>query len=91
MGRTAKDGSFGEFQEQVLALKPDFGELSVQSATLRGETVAFGWEGPLWVDGKEQPITGFKHYENPYCVADWPAEQMDIRLGEQVLRLEFGS
>ena len=91
MGRTAKDGSFGEFQEQVLALKPDFGELSVQSATLRGETVAFGWEGPLLVDGKEQPITGFKHYENPYCVADWPAEQMDIRLGEQVLRLEFGS
>jgi hypothetical protein len=91
MGRTAKDGGFGEFQEQVLALKPDFGELSVQSATLRGETVAFGWEGPLWVDGKEQPITGFKHYENPYCVADWPAEQMDIRLGEQVLRLEFGS
>jgi hypothetical protein len=91
MGRAAKDGSFEEFQAQALALEPEFGELSIKSATLRGETVAFGWEGPLSVDGKEEPITGFKHYDGPYCEVDWPAEQMDIRLGEQVLRLEFGS
>ena len=40
-------------------------------------------------NGEEQPITGFKHYENPYCVAEYPAAQMDIRYGEQVMRLDF--
>jgi len=72
-----------------LALKPDLDDSSVRCATLRGESLAFGGEGPLLVDGKEQAITGFKHYENPYCEANWPVSQMDIRFQEQVLRLEF--
>jgi hypothetical protein len=90
MGRAAQDGSFGEFQERVLGLDVVWEGLSVGCATLRGDSLAFGWEGPLLVEGKEQPLAGFKHYENPYCVADWPASQMDIRFGDQLLRLEFG-
>ena len=90
MGRAALDGGFGEFQDKVLALGPDFEGMSARCATLRGEDLAFGWEGPLLVNGEEQPITGFKHYENPYCETDWPASQMDIALRDQVLRLDFG-
>lgn len=90
MGRAAQDGSFGEFQEKVLALDVAFEGASARCATLRGQSLTFGWEGPLFVDGKVQPITGFRHYENPYCVADWPTQQMEIRFGESLLRLKLG-
>jgi hypothetical protein len=90
MGRALLDGSFSEFQARVLALDVACEGLAVRCATLRGQSLAFGWEGPLSVDGKEQPIAGFKHYENPYCVADWPASQMEIRFGDGLLRLKFG-
>jgi len=90
MGRAARDGSFGQFQERVLGLDGAFEGLRVRCATLRGETLAFGWEGPLMVNGKEQPITGFKHYDNPYCTVDWPTSQMEIRVDDKSLTLDFG-
>jgi hypothetical protein len=89
MGRAALDGDFETFQEKVLALDVAFEGLSVRCATLRGETLAFGWQGPLLRNGEEQSITGFKHYENPYCVAELPAEQIEIRYGDQLMRLNF--
>ena len=89
MGRAARDGSFEAFQQAVLGLDVRFDGLGVRYTTLRGETLAFGWEGPLLVNGSAEPITGFKHYESPYCVADLPATQMEIRFGDEVLRLNF--
>ncbi|MBM3135367.1 MAG: hypothetical protein FJZ89_08850 [Chloroflexi bacterium] len=91
LGRAALDGDFRAFQDKVLALDVNFGELSVRCATLRGETLAFGWEGPLLRNGQKQPITGFKHYDNPYCVADLPASQMEVRFGDQAMRLNFSA
>jgi hypothetical protein len=89
MGRAALDGGFIDFQDKVLALDVTFEGLALRCATLRGETLAFGWEGPLLRNGEEQPITGFKHYENPYCVAELPADQLEIRFGDQLMRLNF--
>jgi hypothetical protein len=89
MGRAKLDGSFEEFQAQVLGLDVTFAELSVQCETLRGETLAFGWEGPLLRNGEEQAITGFPHYENRYCVTPLPATEMEILYGDQVMRLDF--
>ena len=89
MGRAALDGGFTDFQDRVLALDVAFEGLAVRCATLRGETLAFGWDGPLERNGEEEPITGFKHYENPYCVAELPAAQMEIRYGDQAMRLSF--
>jgi len=62
MGRQALDDSFAQFQERVLALEIDWQDLGVRCSTLRNQTLAFGWEGPLLVDGQEQPLTGFRHY-----------------------------
>jgi hypothetical protein len=63
--------------------------LAVRCTTLRGETLAFGWEGAFLRDGAEQPLAGFKHYENPYCTVDLPASEMDIRFDDDVMRLVF--
>jgi hypothetical protein len=41
------------------------------------------------INGEELPIKGFKHIENPYCVADLPAKLMDISHGDIKLRLNY--
>jgi hypothetical protein len=89
MGRAALDGSFTEFQEKILALKVSFDGLSVDCQTLRGDNLAFDWEGPLLLNGQEQPLKGNKHFENPYCTADLPAAQMEIQFNQYVLKLDF--
>jgi hypothetical protein len=89
MGRAAVDGSFEAFQNKVLESTVDVQGLTVRYTTLRGETLAFGWDSAFLRDGEEQTLTGFKHYENPYCVAELPASEMDIRFGDYVMRLVF--
>lgn len=89
MGRAALDGDFETFQAKVLALEVEFDDLAVKLRTLRGDTLAFGWEGPLLRNGAVEPITGFRHYDNPYCVADFPATAMDVRYGDLTMRLDF--
>jgi hypothetical protein len=89
LGRAALDGPLADFQQKILAQPPDFEDLSVRYRSLRGQELRFGWQGPLLLDGVEQPLAGFKHYENPYCVADQPARQMEIRYGDEMLRLIF--
>jgi len=89
MGRAAQDGSFTDFQEKILAMKVAFAGLSVECQTLRGDSLAFNWEGPLLLNGQEQPLKGYKHFENPYCTADLPAEQMEIQFNQYLLKLDF--
>jgi hypothetical protein len=91
LGRAALDGDFVAFQKKILSLDVAFGDLSVRCATLRGETLAFGWEGAFTRDGQPQPLNGFRHYDNPYCVADLPAAQMEVRYGDQAMRLNFAA
>jgi hypothetical protein len=95
MGRQATDGSFAEFQEAVLALDVEMQAdelhppLNVRCTTPRGERLSFGWEGPLLLDGEEQPLSGYRHYDSPYCVAEMGATEMDIRYGDYTMRLGF--
>lgn len=89
MGRAAADGSFEEFQQKVLESAVDVQGLAVSYTTLRGETLVFGWEGAFLRGGNEQPLTGFKHYENPYCTVELPVSEMDIRFDDYVMRLVF--
>jgi hypothetical protein len=89
MGRAAVDGSFAEFRRAVLAGSVTVSDLAVEWRTMRGERLAFGWCEPLTVDGRAEPITGFRHVENPYARADFPAQSMDIGYGEDMMRLHF--
>lgn len=89
MGRTARDGDFAAFQERVLMLHVAFDNLQVTCETLRGDRLSFGWEGPLLVNGEEQPLRDFKHYDSPICTCELGASSMDIAGWETVLRLDF--
>ena len=89
LGRAALDGDFANFQEKVLALDIHFDHDSIQCKTLRGETLVFGWQGPLLLDGKEVPLTGFPHYNHPFGKAEMPCNAMEIYFNEDLLRLDF--
>jgi hypothetical protein len=89
MGREALDGDFESFQERVLRSSLSVEGLQVSYNSLRDELLEFGWEGPLRRDGEEVPLSGFKHYENPYSVTELDAEWMDIGFGEYLMRLQF--
>ncbi len=89
LGRDAVDGYFSTFKRDILKIRPAWEGLSVRFTSLRQEEIAFGWEGPLRVNQTEQPLSGFKHVENPYCTAELPAKSMDITDGDIVMRLNF--
>ena len=89
MGREATDGTFQEFQAKVRACAIEFQGLAVQCTTHRGQSLSFGWEEPLVVDGKEQALSGFKHYDNPYCVAEFPASELEVRTDNYLMRFRF--
>jgi len=89
MGRAALDGSFEEFQAKVQANAPVFNGLELTWQTIRGQTLRFGWEGPLMVDGDEVSLVFDKHIDNPYCSMDLGAPAMEIQKDDQVLRLVF--
>jgi hypothetical protein len=89
MGRAALDGDFSEFQTNVLALPVSFGDEAVTYTSLRGDVLELSWNGPLTVDG-DVPYTGSVHFENAYTTTDWPCTQMEIRHGDDYLRLDFG-
>jgi hypothetical protein len=91
MGREAVHGSFEAFRNQVNPLAVEWQQVGVQCETLGGQTVSFAGESPLRVDGKEQPLSGYRHYDGPHCVAEWPSTEMDIHYGDYALRLHLGA
>ncbi len=91
LGRAALDGDFASFQEKILAQEVKFTADSVQWSTLRGETLSFGWQGPFLRNGQEQPLSGFAHYDGPFVVSAYPSRQLEVRHGEDLMRLDFGN
>ena len=89
MGSRDTDTSFENFCRRVIASSPVIDGLHVSWKTIRGDQIEFDWTGPLMLNGKEEPITGFKHHESIYGAADFPAETMDIAYGTDVMRLHF--
>ena len=89
MGRAEMDGSFAEFMEKVAALDVTFEEDSVHLTSLRGESIDFGWSGPLLVNEKEEELSGFLHYDNPYSSTELGAESMGIQFMDLLMQLDF--
>lgn len=89
LGSTALDGDFTTFQEKVLAAPLTIRGLSVAWQSLRGEVLSFGWQTPFLRNGAEQALSGFKHFESPFAVGEFPCEHLDIYASQYTLRLDF--
>lgn len=89
IGRVAQDGSFADFQKAILSQPVTYEGLGVRFVSLRGDTIAFDWSGPLMVQGTAQPLSGFPHYESPYATCELGASEMNIHFADSELRLDF--
>jgi len=89
LGRAAIDGGFAEFQAKIMALDITFEQFTIHATTLRGESLDFGWEGPLLVNEMEQPLHQFHHYDSPFCVSELGADVMEIRAWQSAMQLDF--
>ena len=89
MGRKALDGDFRSFQEKILDLPVQFGELSVKLSTLLGDELSFDFSHPFLVNGDEIPLSDYPHFESLYSSTPLDSKQMDIVYNDTVLRLDF--
>ena len=69
---------------------PLFDGTRVQWETPDKQALAFGWEGPLTVDGIAQDWDHFPHYSNRYTQTAINADEMTIHCdGGEALTLNF--
>lgn len=91
LGRAVHDQDFTNFQEKILATRPVFEGVSVRMTSLRGEALSFGWGSPFKLNGEEISFEGQKHYDSLFGQADFPARQLEIQFGDDLLRLDLSS
>ncbi len=89
MGQEILDGTFEDFQQKIKAMDFSIDDASIRIHNLRGDEISFGPETKLLVNGQEQDIKDFRHYESPYCIAEFPAKEMIIGFDDQGMRLNF--
>ncbi len=89
IGRRAEDGDFAEFCRRLAERPPHANGTQVVWTDLDGCTLAFGWDGPLTVDGRPQDWDHFPHYANRYTDTPPGAAQMIIRHAGQALALDL--
>ncbi|MEL7209692.1 MAG: hypothetical protein AAGK32_15900, partial [Actinomycetota bacterium] len=100
VGDAATWGSFEEFRAAVVAADVDVTTRPAGDAGLPGGfdvtyesptegTMAFGWTGPLTVDGEEIELTGGPRIDNPWARVEAQATRYDISDGDARLVLDF--
>jgi hypothetical protein len=89
MGSQKIDGTFAGFGEKVTAMELSWLAQGVQVHTLRNDNLRFEWQGPLLVNGQPKSLHNPHHIENPYCIVELPAAEMEITNGDLAMRLKF--
>lgn len=89
LGSEAQDGEFSAFQSRVLEQPISVDGLSVRWTTLRGDRLAFGWEGVFEVNDQTVPLEFDRHIENHYCTSGVQENTLDIQVKDYLMRLNF--
>ncbi len=89
LGRASLDTDFAGFQKKILANPPVFEGSSVRMTSIRGDALSFGWDGPFLLNGNELALEGQKHYNSLFGQADFPASQLEIQIGDDLLRVDL--
>ncbi|HOY64785.1 MAG TPA: hypothetical protein PK745_16570, partial [bacterium] len=85
----ATDGSFDRFKASILGADLKTNGLSVKYDAPGVGKIRFGWKGDFTVNGNQEPMRGFKRFDNPYCQADFNKGEFAISAGASKLTLDF--
>lgn len=89
LGSRTVDGDFATFCRAVCAYEPRAEGPLVLWKTPQGQRLSFAWEGPFLVDGQPYDLQNLPHYENAYTDTPVNADEMIIRQGGEVLKLDL--
>ncbi len=89
VGSQREDGDFAGFRAGVQAHAPQIDGLSAQWTAPDGRNIAFGWDGPMTVDGRAEDWIDFPHYANAYTDTPMDADTMTLRFGDAVHTLDL--
>ena len=88
-GSEAEDGNFAAFQAKCIATNPEIRQSRVRCRTPEGNNLEFGWEGPFWINGKEEPLRFPWHYQNVYTSTPCFSQRMILQKGNETLTLDL--
>jgi hypothetical protein len=91
LGRREVDGEFAAFVARISGADLRFDGLDVAYDSPSVGKLAFGWETPFRQNGRLVELHGYPRYENPYMRAAFATEKIDVVLGEERLRLNWGT
>jgi hypothetical protein len=89
MGRESTYGSFSEFQKAVSSARLMSRGLNVAYDSPSIGKVEFGWRGAFRVNGEEISLRNSCRYDNPYSRVEFDPRIIEIKKGEEWLRLEL--
>jgi hypothetical protein len=89
MGDLSQWGSFPAFVEAVTGAEIACQGLGVRYVSPSLGAVSFGWEEPLQIAGRVEPLHGYERFDNPYCRCAFGAPEVVIRRGEDELYLDL--
>jgi len=79
------------FTDDLVSVTPTADAFDVVYASPTRGDVELGWEGPLVVDGQEQPIDGYPRFDNPFVHVDFDTPRYEVSDGVYSLVLDFSS
>ncbi|MBC7365186.1 MAG: hypothetical protein H7343_00010 [Undibacterium sp.] len=95
LGREALDGSFPAWSEKIFAAPLVFSgttdALAVDYAAPGVGRVNYGWDGPLRIDGRAEPLTDYARFDNPYCLSPYGSGRYEISHAGHRLLLDFNT
>ncbi|MCB9455793.1 MAG: hypothetical protein H6671_07405 [Anaerolineaceae bacterium] len=89
VGSAAEDGDFTAFRGKVMQHTPQPGDSALRWRAPEGSELSLRWEGPFMVNGQPVNEADFSHYDNTYTHTPLGADVMELRFGDDMLRLDL--
>jgi hypothetical protein len=89
LGCKTADGPFAEFVTRIASARVSVSELRVMYESPRQGSLEFSWTGPMMRDNSPVQLHDYPRYQNPFVKADFPAERVVFRHGDQQLTLDW--
>lgn len=89
MGDARCNGGFDTFVDVMANSAISFKGARVRFESPSRGIIEFGWKGPVRNRGVTVNTGGYRRYDNPYCRAEFPPDEIVIGHGAHRLRLDY--
>ena len=89
LGRTKTDGDFRAWRERIASAPVVASDTTVKYRAPGLGQVSFGWQGPLRINGRSIPLSGYARFDNPYTRTAYGQDRFVISTAGHRLVIDF--